>query len=276
MAVEPSFALNHMCAPGLDFRAFFDLAVEVGAGAVEIRNDLSGQAILDGTHPSDIKTAAAERRLRILSINAIQRFNEWTAKREREAKDLAAYARDCGAQALVLVPVNDGSGKGESERRTNLETSLAALRPILSDAGIIGLVEPLGFEECSLRSKREAVEAIRTLGAGSAFRLVHDSFHHHLAGEPDLFPAETGLVHISGVVDPRLPVGSMRDAHRVLVDGRDRLGNISQIKALIDAGYRGPLSFEPFADSVHASADIAADLTESIGVIRAGLSRIAA
>ncbi|MGO4139887.1 hypothetical protein ACEQ6A_36365, partial [Rhizobium brockwellii] len=49
--------------------------------------------------------------------------------------------------------------------------------------GIIGLVEPLGFEICSLRSKTEAAEEIRELGAESTFRLVHDTFHHHLAGE---------------------------------------------------------------------------------------------
>ena len=40
---------------------------------------------------------------------------------------------------------------------------------MLGQAGIIGLVEPLGFEICSLRSKNEAAEAIGAVGgeAGS-------------------------------------------------------------------------------------------------------------
>ena len=95
--------------------------------------------------------------------------------------------------------------------------------------------------------KSEAAQAIAAVDGGADFRLVHDTFHHHLAGEAALFPALTGLVHISGVDDPALGVADMRDAHRVLVTGGDRLGNVAQIRALFAAGYDGFLSFEPFA-----------------------------
>jgi 2-keto-myo-inositol isomerase len=57
----------------------------------------------------------------------------------------------------------------------------------------------------------------------------------------------------------------------VLVDGADRLENIAQIKALLDAGYDGPFSFEPFAEEVHALADGQTALAESIGFIKAKL-----
>jgi len=258
------FALNHMAAPSLAIDDFFALAKSLGIDSVEIRNDLSGNAILDGSKPEAIREAAARHGLTIISINALQRFNEWNATREREARELIDYARAVGSQALVLVPKNDGTGRADGERQANLRQSLKALRPMLDAAGIVGLVEPLGFEICSLRSKAEAADAIETLNAQPTFRLVHDTFHHHLAGETPFFPHLTGLVHISGVSDPSVSIADMRDSHRVLVDGDDRLDNAGQIKALLQAGYKGPFSFEPFAAEVHAVKDPAAALRASM------------
>jgi 2-keto-myo-inositol isomerase len=154
-----------------------------------------------------------------------------------------------------------------------LRHALRALTPILADAGVIGLVEPLGFQESSLRLKSEAVEAIEDLGQGDRFRIVHDTFHHYLAGEPHLLPDWTGIVHLSGVEDPRLPLDVLRDEHRELVGANDRLGNIAQIIALMAGGYEGPYAFEPFAASVHASADIQGALERSMHWIDAELAK---
>ncbi|MBW8320107.1 MAG: TIM barrel protein, partial [Rhizobium sp.] len=200
------FALNHMTAPSMPIADFLDLARSLGIPAVEIRNDLAGNAILDGTTPEDIRKLAEDRCIEIISINALQRFNEWTEARAREADELIAYARDCGAKALVLVPKNDGTGREDGDRQRNLREALSALKPLLQEAGITGLVEPLGFAICSLSSKQEAAEAIGAVDGTGVFKLVHDTFHHHLAGEPALFPAMTGLVHISGVTDPAVSV----------------------------------------------------------------------
>jgi 2-keto-myo-inositol isomerase len=265
------FALNHMTTPSLKIADFFDLALSLGIRAVEIRNDLAGNAILDGTAPEEIRRLAEDRGIEIISINALQRFNEWNETRAREADELIAYAYACGTRALVLVPKNDGTGQEDGQRQQNLREALTALKPRLEAAGIIGLVEPLGFEICSLRSKQEAADAIRAVGGGEVFRLVHDTFHHHLAGEPALFPELTGLVHISGVTDPDVSVSDMRDSHRVLVDGNDRLDNAGQIRALDAAGYRGPLSFEPFAETVHALTDPAAAVKASMTYISAAI-----
>jgi 2-keto-myo-inositol isomerase len=256
-----------MTAPRLEIGRFFDLAKSLGIGAVEIRNDLDGNAILDGTAPSKVKALAEAAGVEIISINALQRFNAWTDEREAEAVELAAYARDCGARALVLVPVNDGSGRAEGERQGNVRVSLKALKPILADHGITGLVEPLGFRICSLRSKREAVDAIDAVGGSSVFRLVHDTFHHVLAGEADVFPDRTGLVHISGVTDTAIGIDQMLDGHRVMVGIGDRIDNVGQIRALAKAGYQGYYSFEPFAASVHAHADPRRAVGESMDYI---------
>ncbi|WP_027229568.1 TIM barrel protein [Phyllobacterium sp. UNC302MFCol5.2] len=268
---HPVFALNHMVAPGLSPRKFFELAKSLGLKDVEIRNDLGGNAIMDGTDASEVKALADEVGVRIATINALQRFNDWTPEREKEAVELADYARDVGAKALVLVPVNDGTGQRDGERQANLRSALKGLKPILEQRGLIGYVEPLGFEVCSLRSKREAVEAIQAVGGEERFKLVHDTFHHHLAGEPELFPAMTGLVHISGVTDPDVTVSAMRDPHRVLVDDKDRLGNIEQMRALIDQGYDGAFSFEPFAEEVQQLENPAEAVRDSMDGIKAGL-----
>lgn len=270
------FALNHMVAPQLGLAAFFGLARELGLADVEIRNDIAGQAILDGTPAAAVRDAAAQAGVTILTINALQRFNEWNAAREREAEALASYAADCGARALILVPTNDGSGGEFGRRQENLVLALGGLKRILSRHGITGLVEPLGFASCSLRLKREAVEGIRAAGGEAVFRLTHDTFHHALAGDPEIFADMTGLVHISGVEDPGLALGAMRDAHRVLVGPGDRIGNVAQLRALLAAGYAGPVSFEPFAGEVARLRDPAAAIRQSIDYLEGQLARAVA
>lgn len=263
------FALNHMTAPALPLEDFFALAASLGISTVEIRNDLAGNAIIDGTPAATVRALAEKHGLTIISINALQRFNEWNEDRAREAQELVTYAQDCGAKALVLVPVNDGSGQKDGERQANLRQALTALKPMLEEAGIIGLVEPLGFEVCSLRSKTEAAEGINAVGGEGRFKLVHDTFHHHLAGEEKFHPEMTGLVHISGVADPDVTVSEMRDPHRVLVDADDRLDNAGQIKTLRASGYAGPFSFEPFSPAVHQMSDVEAAVRESMAFLAA-------
>jgi 2-keto-myo-inositol isomerase len=264
-----SFALNHIVAPRLDFAGLAALARRLAISDVEIRNDLPGVLLQDGTPAPSVRNVATATGVRLLSINALQRFNVWSEARAEEAAQLADYARDSGAAALVLCPLNDRADTRDADqRRADLRAALAALKPILAARGIIGLIEPLGFEESSLRLKRVALEAIDATGGADRFALLHDTFHHALSGETESFPARTGLVHISGVEDRTLPLTEIRDAHRVLVGEHDILGNIRQIRDLAAGGYRGPFSFEPFAASVHALPDVAGALSDSIAFIR--------
>lgn len=272
-----AFALNHMAAPRMGLADFFALAVSLGVSAVEIRNDLPGTAIADGTPPGDVKARAERAGLAIASINALYPFNIWTAERAAQAGALIDYAAACGAKGIVMCPLNDTAyAASDDERLGALRDALAALKPLLERAGVTGLVEPLGFAECALRFKREAVEAIRDVDGVGTFALVHDTFHHHVAGETELFPEMTGLVHVSGVVDPAVPAERMRDPHRVLVDGHDLIDNVGQVRALAAGGYRGPVSFEPFAPAVHARPDIAAALRDSMTFMAGGAARSAA
>ena len=159
------FSLNHMVAPRLDHTAFFDLAHKLDVSDVEIRNDLPGVALADGTQAAEVGKEAKARGLNVLTINALQRFNLWDEARAKEAEVMIAQCAASGAQALVLCPVNDVAyTPSASERRAELLKALNALKPMLSAAGVRGFVEPLGFAECSLdlrrrrwrRSKRSA------------------------------------------------------------------------------------------------------------------------
>ncbi|MFI0400976.1 MAG: TIM barrel protein [Thiolinea sp.] len=274
-SAQPQFSLNHMTTPYLAVQDFFALSKSLGINAVEIRNDLHDNAIIDGTSPAQIKQWAQEAGVKILSINALQRFNQWNAEREVEAIELADYAQACGSEGLVLVPVNDGWGREEGQRQANLTTALAALKPILAERGLVGLVEPLGFEICSQRSKKEVVDAIHAVDGANTFRMVHDTFHHHLAGEGQFFPELTGLVHISGVADEGVAVSDMRDPHRVFVDASDKLGNVNQINTLLQQGYNGYFSFELFSSEVHQLPEPAKAIQASVNYIRDGLAALA-
>lgn len=252
------FAVNHIAAPKLSLEDFFAAAASLGLAEVEIRNDLPD--VVGTRDPQEVRAAAGKAGLSIVSINALYPFNVWSGDVPRRAVALADYAAASGARALVMCPLNDGTEVSFDD----LVAALGAMRPILAERGLTGLVEPLGFPISSLRSKREALAAIDAAGGGEVYRLVHDTFHHHLAGESEFFPERTGLVHISGVVDPAVAVDDMLDAHRVLVDGADRLENVAQIRALVAAGFTGPYSFEPFAAEVHALADPVAALRASM------------
>lgn len=267
-----TFSLNHMVAPRLDHVAFFDLTHRLSVDTVEVRNDLAGVALLDGSPAVKVGEAAKAQGLHVASINALQRFNRWDERRAAEAAALIAACAASGAKALVLCPVNDVNWTpSPTERRAELRKALAGLRPMLAAANVLGFVEPLGFAECSLRLKEEAIDAIEAVEGAREFRVVHDTFHHFVAGEAKSFPQYTGLVHISGVVDSSATAATMRDRHRVLVDANDRIGNLEQVRALRAGGYRGPISFEPFAASVHASTTIEADLRASLDFVAAGL-----
>ncbi|MGU7775140.1 TIM barrel protein [Burkholderia sp. MR1-5-21] len=267
------FSLNRMSAPRAPFGEFVSLCQRLGVASIEIRNDLSGVEITDGTPASDLRGQAASAGLTILSINALQRFEQFDSEREREAVALARYAQQCGAKALVLCPTNSRRDeRTAAERHTDLVNALKRLQPILDDHEIVGLIEPLGFEECALRRKSDAVKAMYDAGVEARFRLVHDTFHHYLSGEDIFFPNLTGLVHISGVEEQELAVDRMRDGHRVLVCGADRLGNVRQLKILLERGYAGAFSFEPFSDEIGQATDIEARLKESMQFIKASLA----
>lgn len=260
------FALNHITTPKIALADFFALARDLGLSEVEIRNDLPD--VIGTWAPEDVKAEAAKAGVTIISINALYPFNVWSGDLPDRAVAMADYAAACGAKALVMCPLNDGNKVAFDD----LVAALKAMKPLLDARGLTGLVEPLGFPVSSLRTKAEAVKAIEAAGGEGTYKLVHDTFHHHLASETAFFPELTGLVHISGVTNPAVAVDDMLDAHRVLVDAEDRLENLPQIRALLALGFEGPYSFEPFAEEVHDLAEPKAAVQASMDHVKAGVS----
>ena len=263
------FSLNHMVAPKLGYNAFFDLALRLGVTAVEIRNDIP-TALMGNKNAKLIANLANEKGISIINVNALQRWNQWSKAKADEAKKLAEYTALTGAKNLILVPTNDQKFKPTQEARLDgIREALVALKSILKDHGLIGCVEPLGFVECSLRLKAEAIAAIDAVGGAKRFKVTHDTFHHFVAGEKEVFADRTALIHVSGVVDKKHTVATMRDAQRVLVDGNDMIDNRGQVQQLIAGGYKGNVSFEPFAADVHKSKMIARELARSMDYLEA-------
>lgn len=268
-------ALNQMTVPGLRFGAFLDLAAELGCVGIEARNDMAalGRPLFDGMTPGEAGQMVRARGLRLVGLSQVYPFNSWDAARREEVAALIDTAVAAGAETISLIPRNDGTGGANGERQANLRIALKAIHPMLVEADMVALVEPLGFGRSSLRFKDELIDTIEALEVEDRFRIVHDTFHHTLAGGGALYPEHTGIVHISAVTDPSLSVDRMEDAHRVLVGEDDRLGNVEQIAALLAAGYDGPISYECFSPETQAMTDPKDQLARSFAFIE---SRIAA
>jgi sugar phosphate isomerase/epimerase len=95
-----SFALNRMCVPRRPFTEFAAMARCLGAGAIEIRNDLAQVELEDATPAREVGAIARAHGLVIRSINALQRFEQIDAVRAAEAQALMACAARCGAWML--------------------------------------------------------------------------------------------------------------------------------------------------------------------------------
>jgi 2-keto-myo-inositol isomerase len=266
----PDFSVNHMSLANASFKSLLTCASQLGCVGVEVRNDLSAM-LFDGLVARQAGILAREQGLRILALAEVCAFDDFSEHKLAVAQSLMATAVASGAEAISFIPRNDGQGGSAQERLDTIRQSLARYQPLLEEHGLIGLVEPLGFESCSLRFKSDAVCIIEDLQATHCFKLVHDTFHHHLAGGGPLFAEHTGMVHVSGVVDQTLLVGQMLDEHRVLVDQSDLLENIPQLRELSASGYVGPISFEAFSPDIHTLPDPEDALRGSINFIESGL-----
>jgi len=263
------FGFNHMVCPSLTPEELVDAAVQADAAAIELRNDIGANSIRDVDTARRVGARAADQGLEVRTINALYPFNVWNDERARQTESLAKLAAACGATGLVMCPLNEGKMLEDTpEKAEGLRAALKGARAILGQFGLKGFVEPLGFLRSSLRFKRQALAAIDEIQGANVFSLVHDTFHHRGAGEREVFAARTGLVHISGLEDPKVSFADMEDADRVLVGPKDRLGNIEQLRQLYADGFDGIVSFEPFAKEVHDLARPVAAVRESMAYVR--------
>ncbi|MDU7868241.1 MAG: TIM barrel protein, partial [Pantoea sp.] len=108
------------------------------------------------------------------------------------------------------------------------------------------------------------------------FKLVLDTFHHHLYEQAEQeFPQgieveQIGLVHLSGVEDLR-PTAELTDEERVMLSDGDVLNSVVQVKRLEMLGYKGIYAFEPFSSQLDSwtPAEIERQIRHSIELLQA-------
>lgn len=257
MINRKKIGLNRIVCPGLGLEDFIRLASDLGLVKIELRNDLPRAGIIDGCTPEEVKDYSKKYGIKIISINALQKFNVRALLPEvtEQLKELIALSVSIGCLAVVLCPNNDpGDKRSDAQKYEETMAALKAFAPLFEESGLWGYVEPLGFKESSLRSLVTAEKAIQESGCPS-YKIVHDTFHHYIGPDSletlknDYDVSYTGLVHISGV-ERDLPAGRFKDEHRILIGLRDRLGSLEQVRLLLKLGYKGDISFEPFAEEV--------------------------
>ena len=263
-----SFALNQILFPDSPFKNFISFSKKLNVKAIEIRNDIKTN-LIEENDPIKIGNICEENSIKILSINALQKFNLWNKDREKELIFLCKYADKANIDSIVLVPLNDGSINSAKEQMQLLEESLKNILRIINDFNVFGLVEPLGFSHSSLRFKSLVAKVINNYQSNK-LKIVHDTFHHALAGENEFFPLLTGLVHISGVSKNYENI-KLLDSHRSIIDDKDMLQNINQIKKLYNSNYQGFFSLEPFSNSLTKEKNIFKIVKNSFNYIESNL-----
>lgn len=244
-----NICLNRITSPALGLKEFLALASACACKGVELRNDLGNTHPYDNLDPAEVRKLLSQFNLEVVSINAQQRFNDGNPIRVEELETLLELGKNIGTKAIVLCPAN-GIEPTEDHNRWFDQTTeaLAAFGPLFLQYKMLGYVEPLGFTVSSLRTKADAIQAIRLSGYEACYKVVHDTFHHHLAAEQQLFVPMTGLVHTSSV-SPEVNKEAT-DADRLILLDNDLLKSKEQVFSLLKEGYEGPVSFEPFSPQV--------------------------
>jgi 2-keto-myo-inositol isomerase len=86
MIEKKRFALNRRACPSLGLEDFFRFTADLDLSNVEIRNDLPGGAVIDGMPPAKSAELAQRHGIRILSINALQKFNLKAVQTKNQAE----------------------------------------------------------------------------------------------------------------------------------------------------------------------------------------------
>lgn len=262
------FCINRKIAPNLSIVRFFNLVTQLGINKVELRNDMKSGRVTDDLTGQEVNALARQSGIEIVTINAVYPFNQLNEAVLQRTRQLLSDAQAVGAASLVLCPLNDGTPISAADTIAALKT----LGPLFAEFGIQGLVEPLGFPQSSLRSAALAQTLIKE--AGVPFRLLIDTFHHHLyedaekAFEQGVDVQQIGLVHLSGVTDPR-PVAQLTDEERIMLSADDRLRSKQQVERLEKMGYTGLYAFEPFSSMMNdwQDADIIREIRNSIHLL---------
>jgi 2-keto-myo-inositol isomerase len=271
MPATDLLCLNRVIKPQIPLEEFLKFTAELGIKYIEVRNDFTDKGILDGLPDAVLQKAFKDKGIRVLTINALYPFEDARVLKENieKLKGMIAEARRIDCPQIVLCPLNDVNDKRSPAQRVDeLVNALNAYGPLLGDSSMTGLIEPLGFEICSLRTKKGALEGIANCKYPGFYQLLHDTFHHYLSGESEFFPKQTAMIHVSGLLAGKSKAATT-DEERVLVTREDVMDNRGQVASLSKAGCTAPISYEPFSSQVRALplSELKSQLQESINYL---------
>ncbi|MEP1696703.1 MAG: TIM barrel protein, partial [Paracoccaceae bacterium] len=207
------WGLNQMTMRNASVIELLNTAKRLGCEGIELRNDL-GSPLFDGMSLEQLRDEVKRRGLRILGLAEVYGFNGKDSERIRaEVRHLCAQANSLRSEAIVLIPEIFKNPVDQKDQLNLLRVALDLLKPIIEKSGVIALIEPLGFFNSSLQLKADAVRVLDEMGRPACYALVHDTFHHALSGEVDVFGDLTRVVHISGVDDHNCATHALTDAH---------------------------------------------------------------
>lgn len=87
------------------------MAKSLGCTEVEIRNDMKGVAIADGTPPEAVRAAADKAGVKIITINALYPFNVWSANMAGEDGGTCGLCGQVRRDGPRHVPAQRGQGR---------------------------------------------------------------------------------------------------------------------------------------------------------------------
>jgi 2-keto-myo-inositol isomerase len=118
-----------------------------------------------------------------------------------------------------------------------------------------------------MKQQSMAVAAIRDIGGWDVYELCYDTFQFYRCGDTELFPERIGLAHMSGIIRVDLKPGELTEPDRGLIENVDRVENLTQLRALKQAGYNGFVSLEPFSPAVQQSPRLLNELQVSFAKV---------
>src|SRR5258707_13074070 len=183
MSAIDLLCLNRIIKPQVPLEEFLKFTADLGIKYVEVRTDFTDKGVLDGLSDAALQKAFKDTGIKALTINALYPFEDVKVLKENIEKlnGLIAEAKRINCRQIVLCPLNDANDKrSPAQRADELATALNAYGPFFAEAKMIGLIEPLGFAICSIRTKKAALEAIAKLTYPTSYKWIHDTFQHYM------------------------------------------------------------------------------------------------
>lgn len=275
--------INRKSCPGLGIGDFLKLCGELDIHHVELRNDLyaidGNNGILDGETAESVNKYLKKYDVQVEDINSVGNTDDPSQLDDnlKLLDRMIKIAKSVGAKKILFCPVMDkNDSRSDQEKFDDGVKCVKEFSKRLSEAGMSGLFETLGFPESSIRTPFRAMEIIKAAGADN-FKVVADLFHWFMGGvtiddmNNKLDVKDVGLIHISSVTS-ELPKEELNDQMRFLLASPDddQVDAAEKVEWFKKHGFDGLYSFEGFSDKLREMDFNAAkkELANSIYMIK--------